>query len=112
MTEEEGKSILISYGLTKLSIKEKEEVLKALADKALEAVKLFQHGEDAPVELSEIGKFIVSKTKKWKYSHTYYEKEAELKLLKSEEEAKGVATFEEIDCLKFNQLRKENHGES
>lgn len=90
------------------NIYEQYAVLKAKIDE-LEVQKdglipqILQQMNEAHIEKVEtgVGKFSITKLKKWSYSPKVEELADDLKTLKAREESTGEATYEEKDSLRF-----------
>ena len=59
----------------------------------------------AESEKHSLGKFTVTKLKKWIYPGVVKEKEEEVKALKAKFESTGEATYEESDSLRFTSVK-------
>lgn len=97
MTNQE---LLTKAANIKLQIKALEEEYK---DNELQIITaIFElNPEDRKVDVGELGRFSVSMTKVWEYSENVEIMKSELKMLKTEEEATGIATYKEIPGLRF-----------
>lgn len=97
MTNEE---LLKKAAEIKLQIKALEEEYKENELQIIQAI--FElNPDDRKVDVGELGRFSVSMTKVWEYSDEVVDKTNELKKLKDEEQATGVATYKEIPGLRF-----------
>lgn len=52
-----------------------------------------------------LGKFTISKLKKWTYPQAVADKAEEVKTLKARYESTGEATYEEVPSLRFTKLK-------
>ena len=68
-------------------------ILEDMIDKGVEKVE------------TSVGKFTVSKLKKWTYTDKVTELNEKYKALKAKEESTGDATFEEVESLRFTGLK-------
>jgi hypothetical protein len=69
------------------------EILKDMVEK----------GEDK-IETS-VGSFSVARLKKWVYSDEVTEANEAWKAMKAKEESCGIATYTEVESLKFNSIK-------
>lgn len=95
-----NKELLQRAAEIKLQIKALEEEYK---DNELQIITaIFElNPEDRKVDVGELGRFSVSMTKVWEYSDEVVDKTAELKKLKDDEQATGLATYKEVPGLRF-----------
>ena len=94
---EEQKAVLLRYEEAKLKIKEYEAVVDELKPEVLKLIP-----DDANVQ-TERGHFFIQKKARWKYTEATLAKEAEVKQLKKDEEAKGDATAEYSSILVYKE---------
>jgi hypothetical protein len=80
-----------------------------ILDAKIEDLKLaiLQDMIDGGVETqtTSIGKFTISKLKKWQYPETITEAEDKLKAKKAKMQSTGEATYEESESLRFTPVR-------
>ena len=92
---QEQRQMMARYETVKMQIKELEEEAKSLSSSIL--VILPRDKEIA----CESGKLYIQNRTVWKYSKEVEEKEDEVKNLKKEEQAKGIAAAENIPTLYY-----------
>lgn len=97
----ETKEAFSKYEETKLEISRLEEIIDGLKSTVLEAIP-----EGTEVKGAS-GTFSVQKRKLWKYTEAVDAKAKELKELKSEEEAKGIAEATESPTLMYRVKKEE-----
>lgn len=95
--EDAQKEVLLRYEEAKLKIKELEAVVDELKPEVLALIP-----EDSNVQ-TERGYFFKQKKAKWTYTEATQAKEAEVKQLKKDEEAKGDATAEYSSILVYKE---------
>ena len=83
----------------KAKIKALTEEYKDNEEQIIAAV--YELNPKGKVDVGDLGRFSVSMKKEWEYSDKVETVKAQLKALKEEEEALGLATYKEIPSLKF-----------
>lgn len=92
--------ILTRAAEVKLKIRTLEEEYKDLEPEIIQAVA--ELNPDAnKVDVGMLGRFSISQRKVWEYSDNVLTLTADLKQLKADEEATGVATYTEVPSIKF-----------
>ncbi len=89
------------YAAVDAQIKALTESKEAIRDKII--VGMADAGEDK-VEAS-VGKFSITKLKKWTYTEKTLDIGEKFKAAKAKEESTGEATFEETDSLRFTPIK-------
>lgn len=84
----------------KLQIKSLTEEYKENEEAIIQAVEEL-NPDTLKVDVGDMGRFSISQTKEWEYSDKVIDLTAELKELKAEEEATGVATYTEKPSIRF-----------
>jgi hypothetical protein len=92
--------VLTQAAQIKLQIRNLEEEYKNLEQEIIRAVSEL-NPEGKKVDVGDLGRFSVSLRKVWEYSDKVITLAADLKQLKAEEEATGVASYTEIPSIKF-----------
>jgi len=85
-----------------------DQELKALeAKKEVLKLSILQDMVDGGVETqtTTIGKFTISKLKKWQYPEAITDAEEKLKAKKAKMQSTGDATYEESDSLRFTAIK-------
>lgn len=95
-----NKDLLYRMAEIKTTIKKLETEYKENEGELINAISDV-NPDTMKVDVGDIGRFSVSSRKVWEYSPTVGEREAELKQLKSEEEATGVAEYTEVPRVTF-----------
>jgi len=88
------------YAVIKSQIKKLKEREEGLKEEIIE--EMAEKGEDK-VDTS-VGKFTISKLKKWTYTPKVAELNEEFKAQKAHEESTGLATFVEEPSLRFTKV--------
>ena len=97
---DEKKDKLLKYAAIKQQIKSLEDKAEELKEEVV-AIVLEMNPTDKTVE-TDVGTFVMVQKRKYNYSEDVITKEEELKQLKTEEEAKGIAEYTVSEYLKFN----------
>lgn len=95
-----NKELLERAAEIKIKIKALTEEYKENEEQIINAV-LELNPDDRKVDVGDMGRFSVSMRKEWEYSDKVVDLTAELKELKAEEEATGIATYTESPSIKF-----------
>lgn len=98
---DEKKEKLLRFASLKRQIKTLEDQADELKEDVAQIV-LEMNPTDKTVEVDNVGTFVMVQKRKYLYSKDVITKEEELKQLKTEEEAKGVAEYTVSEYLKFN----------
>ena len=97
---DEKKDKLLKYAAIKQQIKSLEDKAEELKEEVV-AIVLEMNPTDKTVE-TDVGTLVMVQKRKYNYSEDVITKEEELKQLKTEEEAKGIAEYTVSEYLKFN----------
>lgn len=103
----DNKELLLKAAEIKLQIKALEKEYK---DNELQIITaIFElNPDDRKVDVGDKGRFSVSMTKVWEYSENVEIMQSELKMLKNEEEATGIATYKEVPGLRFTTRKSDD----
>lgn len=102
-----NKELLERAAEIKLQIKALEEEYKENEEQIITAI--FElNPDDRKVDVGDKGRFSVSMTKVWEYSDEVVDKTNELKKLKDDEQATGIAIYKEVPGLRFTARKSDD----
>lgn len=94
-----NKEVLKEYA----ELKVQEKQIKLRIDELNPLIKADLVAQGLDKLPTNLGNFNIKRAKKWTYSEAVKKMEENLKLLKTEEEADGTATFVEVEQLEFRE---------
>lgn len=96
MKEKYEEYAVLSAQIKELTDKKSAMANEILSDMQKRGVLTEEHG---------VGKFTVSKLKKWSFPKSILEKEEEVEVLKEKAKSTGEAKYEESDSLRFTGIK-------